>query len=485
MKMTSNLIQTQREQLAGDPHRPQYHFLPPANWMNDPNGLIQWKGQYHLFYQYNPYGPVHSHIHWGHAVSPDLVHWTDLPVALTPTPGGFDAAGCWSGCAVNNDGVPTLLYTGVFPQVVCLATSTDDLLSWQSYSGNPVIKGPPEAIADRTGGHFRDPFVWQEEGWWYMVMGSRIEGEGGIILLYRSSDLVKWEYLQPLLTGDLHKDKPVWTGTMWECPNFLTFGEKRVLIFSIQATSSELLYPLSFVGTYQDHQFTPQTEEIMAYGGYFYAPQMMLDEQGRYLMWGWLKEGRGQSAFVEAGWAGAMSVPIIVSLEDEAILHLEPVPELEKLRQEYRHFENLEIIPEKTNFLKDVSGDCLEIIAEFEPDQFNKFEFKLLCSPDNEEQTRLIYQPAQKQIVIDRSRSSLNSAVDREETTVPVKLAPGEPLKVHIFLDRSVVEVFVNNRTYLASRIYPMRDDSKGIGLFSMEKEVRVKSLDIWTLKQV
>src|SRR5207247_4559627 len=89
-----------QKQSTADPHRPQYHFLPPANWMNDPNGLLQWKGQYHLFYQYNPHGPFHAHIHWGHAVSADLVHWTDLPIALTPTAERADAHGCWSGSAI-------------------------------------------------------------------------------------------------------------------------------------------------------------------------------------------------------------------------------------------------------------------------------------------------------------------------------------------------------------------------------------------------
>ena len=130
--------------------------------MNDPNGLIQWKGQYHLFYQYNPYGPVPEQIHWGHAVSSDLVHWTDLPIALTPTPGRADANGCWSGCAIDNHGIPTLLYSGVHPQVVCLATSADDLLTWQYYPGNPVIEGPPAELQAGTDGYFRDPFVWKE-----------------------------------------------------------------------------------------------------------------------------------------------------------------------------------------------------------------------------------------------------------------------------------------------------------------------------------
>lgn len=477
----------QREQLAGDVNRPQYHFLPPANWMNDPNGLIQWKGQYHLFYQYNPYGPVHARVHWGHAVSGDLLHWTDLPVALTPTPGGWDAEGCWSGCAVDNDGIPTLLYTGVYPQVVCLATSTDDLVSWQAYRGNPVIKGPPPQIAERTGGHFRDPFVWKEEedGYWYMLMGSKIEEVGGIILLYRSSDLTHWEYLHPLMSGDVHRHEPIWTGTMWECPNFLKFGDRRLLLISVQATPSELLYTLYFVGSYENHQFIAQTEGRLVYGDYFYAPQVMRDEQGRYLMWGWLKEGRSQAAFEEAGWAGVMSVPIVVSLEPGGDLKLEPVPELKRLRKEHKRYENLRITPGDANLLKDVGGDCLEIIAELEPDQLSQFEFKLRCSPEGEEETGLSYQSHQQHLLLDREHSSLNTQVDRTASIIAVKLEPGEGLKLHIFLDRSVVEVFVNNRTCLASRIYPTRADSLGLALGSLEGVVKLKSLDIWMIESI
>lgn len=125
-----------------DPHRPIYHFLPEANWLNDPNGLIQWQGQYHVFYQYNPNGPFHGTIHWGHAVSPDLVNWRHLPVALAPTPNSPDQDSCFSGCAVDNNGVATFIYTGVRgeDQLACVATSTAELLiNWQKYAGNPVI----------------------------------------------------------------------------------------------------------------------------------------------------------------------------------------------------------------------------------------------------------------------------------------------------------------------------------------------------------
>jgi beta-fructofuranosidase len=205
--MNNHLESTPQPSIADDPHRPAFHFLPAKNWMNDPNGLIQWRGQYHLFYQHNPYGPNHANMHWGHAVSDDLVGWTELPVALAPQPGGPDAGGCWSGCAVDNHGVPTFVYTGVHPQTVCLATpspatSGDDTLTWQQHPANPVIAGPPAAFAGPSQGDFRDPYVWRAGDQWHMVIGSKVAGEGGVVLRYRSDDLVTWEYLGVLLRGE-------------------------------------------------------------------------------------------------------------------------------------------------------------------------------------------------------------------------------------------------------------------------------------------
>ena len=154
-------FRARRQALEHDPHRPRYHFLAPADWLNDPNGLIQTGDLTHLFYQHNPNGPFHGTIHWGHAVSRDLVHWQDLPVALAPTPGGPDADGCWSGCAVMDGPAPTLLYTGVNPQVQCLATSDDGLRTWQKRP-EPVIAAPPEGLDLVGPPDFRDPFVWLE-----------------------------------------------------------------------------------------------------------------------------------------------------------------------------------------------------------------------------------------------------------------------------------------------------------------------------------
>ena len=209
------MAETQRGREPGpeDPHRPRYHIVPPTGWLNDPNGPIQWRGQYHLFYQHNPTTPFFpgtpslGTMHWAHLVSEDLMHWEELPVALSPTAGGPDAGGCWSGCAVDDRGVPTLIYTGVYPERQCVATSRDDLLTWDKYAGNPVIAAPPEGL-DVTG--FRDPHVWREGDRWQMLLGSGIRRLGGAVLLYSSPDLVHWEYTGPLLVDDGEQPGAVW-----------------------------------------------------------------------------------------------------------------------------------------------------------------------------------------------------------------------------------------------------------------------------------
>jgi beta-fructofuranosidase len=414
-----------------------------------------------------------------------LVHWTDLPIALTPTPERADADGCWSGCAIDNNGTPTLLYSGVHPQVVCLATSADDLLTWQYYPGNPVIDGPPTALRDRTDGHFRDPFVWKEGDDWYLLMGSTREGVGGMILLYRSVDLLHWDYLHPLLVGDASTSQLEWTGVIWECPNLLTFGDLRVLLFSAQSAGDVFLYPLYFCGTFRDEQFSPQTQGVLVHGGYFYAPQVLRDDQGRSLMWGWLMEGRSKSLAQEAGWAGVMSLPVIVAPLPGGGLRLEPAPELAMLREKHWQYDGIEL-SEGMNFPHDdIRDDRLEILAECEPGQNCEFGLKVRCSPDGQEQTRIVYQSASQHVSIEREQSSVNPEVDRQHCSVVVEADPGEVLKLHIFLDRSVLEVFVNGRCYLASRIYPERRDSLGLELFARKGRVRIRSLDIWRMASI
>ena len=210
--------------------RQRYHFTPPVSWMNDPNGLVYYKGLYHLFYQYNPKSCKWDSMHWGHAVSEDMIHWKDMPVALKPDQ-EYDChpeGGCFSGSAVEKDGVLFLFYTattqidGVVHQTQCIATSKDGM-TFEKYPNNPVIKEPPQGFSN----DFRDPKVFKHNGKWYMVVGGCIgsatfDGDGRICL-YESDDLYNWKYKGNVLesNGKL--------GTMMECPDMFELNGKWVV----------------------------------------------------------------------------------------------------------------------------------------------------------------------------------------------------------------------------------------------------------------
>jgi beta-fructofuranosidase len=470
-----------RTLLAADPHRPRYHFLPPSNWMNDPNGLIQWKGRYHLFYQYNPFAPVWGSIHWGHSLSDDLVHWRDLPIALAPTPNSVDEYGVFSGCAFpNNDGVPTLMYTGVKKSAdgsrierPCLATSTDDdLVTWEKYAGNPVIAASPPGF-DVLG--FRDHGVWKEDDTWYQVIGSGIRGVGGTVFLYRSADLVHWDYVQPICIGDSNE-----TGDMWECPDLFPLGDRHVLMVS----PIPLRKTLYFSGSFREHRFQAAYQGVVDDGGYFYAPQSFTDSQGRRIMFGWLWEGRDESAQRAAGWAGVMSLPRVLGLRSDGTLSVEPAVELHSLRGRHVGLQDATVGPLSPTPV-DLQGAALEIVAEFLPSQADQVGLKVRCAPDGSEQTLVAYDPGSGWLSIERERSSLDAAVHREPHGTRVKLVDGENLTLQVFVDHSVIEVYANGRACLTSRVYPSRADSIGVELFARGGSARLRKLDVWEMGSI
>ena len=258
--------------LASDPLRPQYHLLPAHNWMNDPNGPIFFRGHYHMFHQYNPQAAVWGNMNWAHATSPDMLHWQHEPIAISPTPGGPDQDGVFSGSAVLDNGKPTVIYTAVaappndadatlrdghhtWRETQCLAVAKDDdLRTWKKLS-EPVIAAPPAGLAV-TG--FRDPCLWREGNTWMLILGSGTHARGGSILLYTSSDLRHWTYLHPLVEGSpSNKDttNPVDTGDMWECPDFFPLGAKHVLLIS---TMGKVRWK---VGNYANQRFIPRKKE--------------------------------------------------------------------------------------------------------------------------------------------------------------------------------------------------------------------------------
>jgi beta-fructofuranosidase len=473
-------IATLQQQVSACPHRLSYHFMPPAAWMNDPNGLIRYKGEYHMFYQIHPFSAKNGLKHWGHAKSKDLVSWQHLPVALAPSE-DFERNGCFSGTAVEHNGRLTLFYTGNVidqgkRQVQCIAESEDGI-SFTKFHGNPVIKDfPKEGSSD-----FRDPKVWKHEDTWYMAIGSGKDGKANA-LLYRSADLFSWDYVGVMAEseGDL--------GGVWNCPEFFSIGDKDVLIVSpaVSPTKRDIRKAVYMIGKmdYETGKFMKERDGDIDFGPDFYAPQVLSDDQGRVVMFGWMDMWWNIMPTQDYGWAGAMTIPRVITLLPDGNLGFAPVPQLQELRASHERFADISLTPGCSGVLGDVQGDALEIVAVFQwhPDEDVRLAIKLRCSADGREETVIVYDTGACELSVDRSKSGLG-----EDTTPRCRLEPmpGSRVKLHIFMDRSSVEVFGNEGcVVLTSRVYP-DPLSLGVDLSIEGGAADVVSVDIWHLKSI
>ncbi len=422
--------------LAADPLRPQYHLLPPGQWMNDPNGPVYWQGRYHLFYQLNPHDSVWGDMHWGHAVSPDMIHWRHLPVAMSPTPGGPDAEGVFSGSIVQSDGKAYALYTGIsnspmseatlkdprhpYKEQQCLRASSDPMLERWS-APEVVIARPPLPIA--TIGGFRDPAPWRDGDQWYMVVGSGVMGKGGMALLYRSTDLHNWEYLHPLAEGPGNgKNTPdtVDSGDMWECPDFFALGNKHVLLYSTERK----VYWQTGEFDKKELRFHKQKEGMLDYGA-FYAPKSQLDAHGNRILWGWINETRPEAEFKAAGWAGCMSLPRVLTVGPDGSLRMLPATETSSL------------IPSRpVSAMQNACGVIRWTLTDAGPWQ------STVTDAGEREFFSWKYNPA----------DGILSIGDKQLPMAGNLYAKG--LKLETWIDGSVVEVFANGQSCAVLRVY-------------------------------
>lgn len=296
--------------------------------MNDPNGLIQWNGRVHLFYQHNPAGPVHENIGWGHASSTDLWTWEDHPLALVPDPAGPDRDGCYSGCAVVADGVPRLLYTGIngAHELPCLAQAADTgLIRWVRDPGNPVIASPPPGETVRA---FRDHSAWRAGPVWYQVVGGGLEDRGGALFLYRSADLRNWHYVGVFAAAADHGLE----GVIWECPDVFVLGNTTVVVVSVW--DGQPPYAMWMTGQVSGHRFVPRASGRCDAGHRYYAPQSLTLADSRRVAFGWLRECLGELAGPDKTRVGAMSLPRELFLDSSGALQSRPARELDRARHE-------------------------------------------------------------------------------------------------------------------------------------------------------
>ena len=483
-----------REKLQSDPHRPGYHVVTPEGLCGpfDPNGALFWKGRYHLMYiVQTPKGHC-----WAHVSSHDLVHWRHHPLALEP--GGVDGGIFSGGAFIDRNGVPTITYWGLGGKAgICIATSTDDDLEHWTKRPKPAIhqthmgwaedpqKGP-YGVADPSA-------IWSHDGRYYLLTGNLLvlrefglkrkqpQHQGDTLYLFASDDLEQWTYLHPFYQSDRK-----WTRADEDnmCPDFFPLpssreggepSDRHMILFISHNLGCQY-----YVGRYAGDRFTPETHGRMTWvDNAFFAPESLVDGKGRRIMWAWIFDGRSGRTRGASGWSGTMSLPRVLWLGEDKTLRMAPAPELALLRYNARKLENLTVGADAELPLEGIDGDSLELAIDVAPGEARQVGVKVCCSPGGEEQTLVVYDAVERKLTIDTRKASLGEGPKSAEGG-PLVLKAGEPLKLRVFVDRSVVEVFANDRQAVMRRIYPTRRDARRVVLFARGGPATVMTLEAW-----
>lgn len=451
-----------------DHTRPVYHFRPPAQWMNDICGVIYYKGYYHAFYQYNPFsgdawGADNSL--WGHARSKDLVFWEDLPWALLPMKHRGEKR-CNSGCiTLDGNDNPMIFYTFVPARkdatrlgkreqwgAVPLA---DDLIQWRRVRDEPLMAAGMNGVPSSVNSGWSDPFVFKCAGRTFVTFKSC----GGLVCEAKDKELTQWEY-----AGKLE-------GVSGECPNFFPLQDKSVLIRSTHPISYVVgdfdvrtiaFKPSGAVGTL-DYGFGKNPPKDRSWTRGLYGTNAFEDEKGRRILLGWICGFKPKR-----GWNGCMSLPRILTLDEDNRLIQAPAPELKKLRGKRRSIRNMELTNTESR-LKDVNGDTMEIIAELFAGDADAFGLKVRRSENGKNAVTIRY-----------ANKTLNVA----GTDIPLRLHSGK-LKLHVFIDKSVLEVFLNDGVSSVTRVeYPGENDL-GVSAFAENGSAMLESLDAWDMRSI
>jgi len=456
--------------------RPKFHLTPQVGWMNDPNGFSFYQGEYHLFYQNYPYDTVWNSMHWGHAVSKDLLHWRYLPSALAPDE-AYDSFGCFSGSALElSDGRHLLMYTGVHKegsnpeleiQEQCIAVGNG--IDYVKYENNPVLDKDclPEKMSKSD---FRDPKIWQEaDGSFKCVVGSCDKDRKGAILLFSSKDGFEWKFESTLIdnnNGDY--------GLMWECPDFFALQDKHVLLCSPQDMMPEgKEYPngngtLCLIGNYDEIQkkFVYEKNQAVDYGVDFYAPQTMSAPDGRRIMIAWMQnwDTSNQSERYGRKWFGQMTLPRELTIKNGR-LYQQPVRELELYRSNKVTHTNVAFCGETT--LEGIEGRIIdmEMVVRPQKKEKNYQKFEVRFAQDGRFKTSVSFRPKEAVLKIDRKFSgSRREYVHQRSCQV---LGNSDEIKMRIILDRYSAEVFVNDGEEAMTLTFNTDLSAKGISFYA------------------
>ena len=475
-------IRVGSEKAKTDPDRPVYHFLPQARWMNDPNGPIFHKGWYHMFYQFNPFWDIHGGgtSCWGHARSKDMVHWEHLPIAIFPS---FEQGEhhCFSGaCTTDDKGRPIIIYTSVHKSPFddteqWAATSDDEMIQWKKSETNPVMTQALHG-SDKIR-HWRDPMFFKHEGSTYLVIGGSIVKNAephGVVLLYRATnpELTAWEYLG--ITYEFNDPHQYFN----EVPNLFPLGNKWVLITNPLAQKC-MIGNLDF----KTFKFTPESEGAPTWGDFNIRVVQLDPDPNRVILWGFVADFKTQLA-ESRGWSNCLTLPRVLSMQSDGKLKVDPLEALNTLRGHVLADEkNLEIqngAPKTT----DIQADCLEIQTSLIPKDAITCGIKIRCSKD---QNRYVA------IQIEAPNASIfgphfvvkGTGLRCTPASIPFELAEGEKsVDLRIYLDKSVLEVFVNGRISYTG-VLALEPGEPGVALFADGGTMIVPTFQAWEMNPI
>jgi beta-fructofuranosidase len=517
-----------REAKADDPHRPIYHYVNPEGRLNDPNGLCFWQGRWHLFYQAYPLDDPRQH--WGHAVSDDLIHWQDLPLAIYPGP----ERACFSGATfvdadatfqeraalygrtiINGDvGIKKVeedrviaMYHGTTVGNMVAVSSDPLLLNWEKLTGEAVI--PMDGI-DELKPPYRifDACIWKKGDLYYSLSAGtlpegpddkRIRGN----FLWKSTDLADWEYMHPFVEDD-HYSR---VGDDGACPYFWPIGDKYILAHYSHTRGGKYL-----LGDYD----LDRDKFVVTDGGDFnfgasspsgvHAPSAYPDGDDGVIIIFNMNPGE-PTPRGDLIWNQIMTLPRrLTLLPDDPLnnLRVEPAGDVESLRRDLVHVEPRTLPANQEIVLDGVQGNAIEIEAEINAKNANVIELNVLRSPDKEEYTRILFykgrgnrhrewgrlDPRAKMVdsvlTIDASMASTLPGIrTRPPESGSLYIPPDETLKLRVFVDKSVIEIFVNEKLCVSMRVYPGREDSTGVSIRAQGNDAELLSLDAWQMNNI
>lgn len=427
--------------------KPSFHVCAPIGWINDPNGFSAYKGEYHLFYQYHPYGATNGPMHWGHSKTKDFVKWEQLPAAIAPDT-EYDIKGCFSGSAVEHEGKHVLMYTGVMEeergngskdifQTQCIAVG--DGVNYEKPECNPVIMSDL-LPAGSSREDFRDPKIWKDGDIFYAVVGSRSSDNSGQIALFSSKNLKEWEF-QNIVERCNNQ-----YGLMWECPDFFALDGKQILLVSPQDMLAEGLEfhsgngTMYLVGSYEKEGYRFHRERVAAidYGLDFYAPQTLETSDGRRIMVAWMQSWDNHITPREFAWSGIMTLPRELHIKDGRLYQL-PVRELEQYYQNTVAYEDVTINGPLE--LDRVRGRELDMTIEVERGYYSRF--RIYMAGNEKCNTLISYNLEANTLTFDRNYSELRRDIIYKRK-VYVRNQAGK-IKLRIVMDKYSVEIFVND----------------------------------------